>query len=196
MNQSSNKEKKNQSSINYKAKNIKTIIIIILLVVASLSLTYAYMLLNSTKTTDSTQAGCFVVNYTGQSINNTSLQSTEDYTQGEVSDIVLSKNKDCEIYTEASIYIHTNSSETDAPLSNEALKYKIMNGSTEVSSGSIKTVTSGNEEQLLATVPLTTTSTTYKVYLWIDSSISRGSYNEKTYSGYLYASSTQSSTIK
>lgn len=191
-----NNDGNNSGAKFFQRRNVRTSVVILMLIVMSLSATYAYLLINSTNTTSSTQAGCFVVNYTGQSINNMALQSTSDYTQGEVSKIVLSKNSDCEIYTEAAIYMHTNANSTDAPLENGALKYKIMSGDTEISSGVIEAVSEGNEEQLLTTVELTTTDTTYDVYLWIDPDISKGSYNGKTYSGYIYANSTQTSTIK
>lgn len=175
-------------------ENIKLSIIITLLVVLSLSSTYAYLELGSSnKNTTTGNAGCFVVNYTGQTINNSSLLSTTDYTKGAKSDIVLSKNANCEIYTKASIYLHTTT--TNAPISNGAMKYKIMKGTTEVASGVI-TADSANEEQLLTTVTLTTTSTTYSVYIWIDPAISLGTFHAKTYSGYIYASSTQTSTVK
>lgn len=176
-------------------ENFKLSIIISLIVVISLSATYAYLEIRG-ENTASGQGGCFEVNYTGQTINNSSLQSTTDYTQGAASNIVLSKNENCEIYTKASIYLHTNSGETNAPLSNGAMKYKIMQGTTEVATGVISAVTETTEDQLLATVDLTTTDTTYTVYLWIDPTISQGTYHEKTYSGYLYASSTQTSTVK
>ena len=178
-----------------KKENIKLSITIALLVVFSLAVTYAYLVLNASGTEDSGQGGCFVVNYTGQAISNASLQSTVDYTEGATSNIILSKNENCEIYNEASIYIHTDATQTDAPLSNGALKYKIMQGDTEISSGSIAAVTESSDDQLLATVDLTETATTYTVYLWIDPDISKGTYHEKNYAGYLYASSTQASTI-
>lgn len=175
-----------------KKENIKLSITILLIVVFSLSVTYAWMELNTNSSTSENQSGCFVVNYSGQEINNTSLKSTTNYLEGASSNIILSKNSNCKIYTEASIYIHTNSESTTAPLSNGAMKYKIMQGTTEIQSGTIEE----SEDQLLATVPLTDTNVTYIVYLWIDPEVSKGSYNGKTYSGYLYASSTQSSTVK
>lgn len=177
--------------------NFKLSIIVSLIVIISISATYAYMELSAINNNSTGTGGCFLVNYTGQAINNSSLQSTssfEDLTSAS-STIILSKNENCEIYTEAEILIHTNSTATDAPLSNGAMKYQIKNGSTIVSSGVIAAVTETSEDQLLATVPLTETNTTYTVYLWIDSTISQGTYNGKTYSGYLYARSTQSSTI-
>ena len=48
----------------------------------------------------------------------------------------------------------------------------------------------------LATVPLTKNVTTYDVYLYIDSNISNGYFDAKTYFGYIYASATQTSTVK
>ena len=178
--------------MNMTKTNIKSLIIVSILVVFALSTTYAFLNLSASNSTTATgEAGCFVVNYTGQTINNSSLVSTTNYAEGASSNVVLSKNANCKIYTEADIMIHTNTT-TTAPISNGALKYKVMNGTTEVSSGTI--TTTGDTK--LATVTLTTTATTYKVYIWIDSNISLGTYNGKSYSGYLYAKSIQTSTIK
>ena len=177
-------------------ENFKLSIIISIIVVLSLSTTYAYLELSAQASGNSGQGGCFEVDYSGQGIDASSLESTTDYTEGAISTITLSKDESCKIYTEASIYIHTNSSITTAPLEIGAMKYKIMQGTTEVSTGSIAAVSEGSEDQLLTTVTLTETEKTYTIYLWIDPDISRGQYNEKTYSGYFYASSTQSSTLK
>ena len=57
-------------------------------------------------------------------------------------------------------------------------------------------VTSMDSDTVLATVPLTDTKTEYKIYIWIDSTLSKGAYNDKAYSGYIYAKSTQTSTVK
>lgn len=51
------------------------------------------------------------------------------------------------------------------------------------------------EDTLLATLPLEEKEINYTVYLYIDSKVSLGKYNDKTYSGYLYASTEQTSTI-
>lgn len=174
-----------------KAINIKSSIIILLLIIFSLSATYAFLNLGTPSNAATGTAGCFEVNYTGQAISNSALVSTTTYTEGASSNVVLSKSEDCEIYTEADIMIHTNDS-TTAPISNGALKFKILQGTTEINSGTI--TTTGDTK--LATVTLSTTATTYTVYIWIDSDISIGTYNGTTYSGYLYANSTQTSTIK
>ena len=193
-------------------ENIKLSIIILLVVVVSLSATYAYLELSDSHSSATGTGGCFEVNYQATEINAAALRSTtnENYKDGASSTITLSRNANCEIYTEAYIYLHTNSvaANIKAPLCTEAyldenpnhsscsLRYKIVKveGETEtlLNEGSIMDV----EDQLLTTVDLTEVETLYKVYIWINSETSKGTYNKKTYSGYLYASSSQSSTIK
>ncbi len=180
-----------------KKENLKVTLIILLLVLVILSATYAYIVLNASNNSASGTGGCFEVNYTGQGIDSSSLQSTTNYLEGAHAQITLSKNANCEIYTTAEIFVYTDPSST-APLG-AALKYKILNGDTVIADGSItEELTSGasSADKLLATVPLTEESTLYDIYIWVDSSISNGAYNGKTYSGYLYASSTQTSTIE
>ena len=50
-------------------------------------------------------------------------------------------------------------------------------------------------DTLLATLPLEDTEITYTIYLYIDSTVSLGNYNDKTYSGYIYATTEQTSTV-
>lgn len=181
---------------NTKTNNIKLIIIITVIIVFMLSSTYAFIEFSAIANTTSTEAGCFEVNYTAQEINASALVSTTNYLEGAKSEVVLSKAEDCEIYNEASIYIHTNASATTAPINDyQALKYKVLNSSNTVLSEGAITTTDGTDVKI-ATVPLTTTATTYSIYIWVDSDISQGNYNETTYSGYIYAESIQTSTIK
>lgn len=174
-----------------KKENIKSIIIIGVIVLFSLGSTYAFLNFSASNNTATGVGGCFKVNYSGQAINNLSIQSTSTYTEGASSDVILSKSTDCKIYTEAEIYIHTNTT-TTAPISNGALKYKVLNGNTTVGEGSV----TATGDTKLATVTLSNTATTYKVYLWIDSDTSNGTYHETTYSGYIFASAIQTSTVK
>lgn len=178
-----------------KEKN-KSIIIIFIVAILFLSATYAYFNLSVSNNTATGEGGCFEVNYTGQEIDESALKSTVNYAEGAYSEITLSKNEDCEIYTTAEIYIHTDS-ETTAPLA-EPLKYIILNEGTTVAEGSILeelTEEGDYADVLLATVPLTEEEVIYDIYIWIDSSISNGIYNNTTYTGYLYAKSTQTSTV-
>ena len=50
-------------------------------------------------------------------------------------------------------------------------------------------------DTLLATLPLEDKEITYTIYLYIDSTVSLGNYNDKTYSGYIYATTEQTSTV-
>lgn len=176
-------------------------VLILILVVLILGATYAYMSVSAVNNSAAGEAGCFEVDYTGNAINATNLASTTNYLEGAKTVVTLSKADGCEIYTSADIYIKTNDSST-APIDNpKALKYKIFQGN--FSDGSTPTGAAIGEGYIddlqatikIASVNLTTTATNYTIYIWIDSDLSDGEYNGKTYSGYIYAESVQSSTI-
>ena len=190
-------------------ENIKLIILISLIAIVSLSSTYAFIQLNATSNTATGTGGCFNVNYSGNStdVNNSEVVTSTQYTTVKSTKIALYKSADCDIYTEASIYLHTDTNTNSAPLCLEStnqdyidgccsMKYQVMQGDTVISSGTVNEPTNENDDQILATVPLTTSSVSYDVYLWIDSSTSKGIYHGTTYSGSIYASAIQSSTIK
>lgn len=154
--------------------------------------TYAYLDINNTNNVVQGTVGCFDVSYTGERIRHTNLSATTNYLEGAKSTVTVAKTTSCKIYTEAQIFIHIDDS-TTAPIDTvQALKYKVMQGSTNISSG---VISSKNTEILLATVPITTTTTNYNIYIWVDSSISNKQYDEVDLSGYIYAVSTQSSTV-
>ena len=186
---------------NIQKTDIKLLIVISIIVTTVLSTTYALLNFDAQSTTNATQSGCFVVDYTGSVLTSNSLVSTTDYTKGSHATVTLKKNSGCQIYTKATISLYTDTN-SNAPLNGvQALKYKVMSGSTEVATGVIKNtattdISPKNFAVNLATVNLTTTATTYDIYIWIDKSISHGEYHSKTYSGYIYATSEQTSTIK
>ena len=171
---------------------IKYLYFIIIYCIIITSGTYAYQYINTTSSNITGMGGCFNVNYTGENITTSSISTTTNYEDGSKTTVTLSKNSSCKLYTEANIYLHTNNN-TTAPIETiPALKYKLYNGSSQISEG---TITNKND-YLLGTVPLTDTSTTYTVYLYIDPAISIGNYNGTSYSGYIYADSHQTSTIE
>ena len=170
---------------------VRIVIIIILVTITILSTTYAYLQIQISTNTNNSDAGCFQVSYEGTEINNTTLLTTTDYHEGATSNITLSKSSSCKIYTEANIYLNTNQTST-APINTiEAMKYKIVTSDGYERNGFITTT----GDTLLATVPLTDTSTTYTTYLWIDSNLSEGAYDNTNYSGHIYADARQTSTI-
>lgn len=186
-------------------KNIQLSLLITILVVATLGTTYAYLNSSANNSNPTGTGGCFNVAYTkGQDID--SLISTSNYEEGTSTTVTLSKAQDCEIYTTASIHINTTnttSNPTTAPIATvKALKYKIVTSGNSIVNDD-GTTTSTKEgvidvigDKTLANVNLTTTATQYTIYLWIDSSISEGQFDSTTYSGYIYAESTQASTIE
>ena len=137
------------------------------------------------------QGGCFEVNYSAQEINASNLSSTTKYWEGASSTIILSKASSCKIYTEANIYVNTNQSST-APIDTvPALRYKLFMESNQISEGLI----TQKGDTLVATVPLTDSTVNYTLYVWIDSSLSGGNYDNTSYSGQIFAESSQTSTV-
>lgn len=182
-------------------RNLMSSFIVGIIVVLVLSSTYAFLIFTTSQNTNETVAGCFQVNYSGQEIQSEELKSTEQYSDGAQTEIQLWKDEDCDIYTEANLYIHTDTKSTTAPVGKDvALKYQVVQvlntGQEKVVDGAAGSINpDGNGDLLIHTVHLTNDIQTYKVYLWIDSNISLGSYDNTSYQGYIYATSTQTSTV-
>ena len=154
--------------------------------------TYAFMNFNANSVAGEGQGGCFQVSYTGQEITAGDFLSTDNYLESANTTVTLSKASTCKIYTEANIYLHTNST-TTAPIdTTPAMKYKLITDDSVEYSGVVKK----SCDVLLAKVPITDTAKTYTLYLWVDYEVSNGEYNDSTYSGYIYAESYQTSTIE
>ena len=178
---------------NVKTRTIILLIIsIIAVLITTLSITYAFQNLSAIKeNAASGTGGCFQVSYSGTNLSSNDILSTIDYKESTYSTISLSKDTSCKIYTHANIYLHTNDTTTAPITTTPALRYKVIASDGYERNGLITTT----NDALLATVPVTDTSASYKVYLWIDSDLSGGSYDQTSYSGYIYATSTQTSTI-
>lgn len=155
--------------------------------------TYAFMTFSAISDNVATgQGGCFQVNYSGQELNAGDILSTDNYLEGAHTTVTLSKDSSCKIYTEANIYIHTNT-ETTAPIDTvEAMRYKLVTEDNIEYNGFVKK----SCDVLVATVPITDSSITYDIYVWVDSNLSGGVYHDTTYSGYIYAESSQTSTVE
>ena len=130
--------------MDLKKYNIKLTIVILLIITTVLSTTYAFLNLTKSNNTEESTAGCFVVDYTGKIVS-TNLGSIDtstvasDYTKGSHATVTLNKdsNKECMIYTKATISLHTDTANT-APLNQpQALYYKVLSGETVISSGVI-----------------------------------------------------------
>lgn len=188
--------------------NTKLIITILVVITLSLSITYAYVEFAPTANTASEGEACFDIEYEGQDFSTSNIVSAESYSDGAKATVTLNLSEDCNITADANIYIHTNTgdSETTAPINEvQALKYLIRSSDTEVDGTTGVIITEYEDEEgntvikedlQIASVELTTTPTSYEIYIWVDSEISQGNYNNTTYSGYIYAESIQTSTVK
>lgn len=209
-----------------KKSNIPMIIIIILLISLALGSTYAFLQITNPEGQVQGVAGCFEIDYTGvtgkyQNYEN-KLESSTNYNESYINEetqaeegfatVTLAKNENCKIYNEATINLHTESGTADDGeektssdlltkytidgVEQTALKYTVLNSSgTIISEGSIF----NTGATPLATVDLTDTEETYKIYIWVDSNITYNNdqnitYHDLRYSGYIYVDATQTST--
>ena len=186
-------KKNNKKFVLSKVRIVSITYLIVMYAVIIMTSTYAYKEFSSEREGLTGQGGCFNVDYFGREITSLNILTSENYKNGAKTSVVLSKNSSCKLYSLANIYLHTNNS-TTAPISTiTALKYKVLDGETIIAEG---TVTEKNSDKLLKTVPLTENPTNYYIYLYIDSELSEGNYNDTTYSGYIYAEANQTSTIE
>ncbi len=131
-------------------------------------------------------SGCFTINYTkGQDVTGSIEAGTSYSDKGVSSDIVMYKDPACKVDALGTLYLTTNDT-SSIDFSTGALKYSVVVNGTEVASGSVK----GIANQVIYRFYLNNTETTYKVYLWLDSSL----YIEKqddNYSGFVHAEAVQ-----
>ena len=182
--------------------NKRLFIIIVVIVTVLLSSTYAFLSLEDSTNSATGEGGCIDVNYEATVIDASNLISTDTEPTEAFSTITLSNKDNCEVYTEFVIKVNTSADETTANIGNDALKYNVscsvaggVTSNVFTSSGSIN-VTGDLEIATFNFDEPTVDVATCDVYIWVDSSISKGSYNGETYSGYIYAESRQSSTVK
>ena len=131
-------------------------------------------------------SGCFTINYTkGQDVTGSIEAGTSYQDKGVSTDIVMYKDPNCKVDALGTLYLTTNDT-SSIDFSTGALKYSVVVNGTEVASGSVK----GIANQVIYRFYLNNTKTTYKVYLWLDSSL----YIEKqddNYSGFVHAEAVQ-----
>ena len=131
-------------------------------------------------------SGCFTINYTkGQDVTSSIEVGTSYSDKGVSSDIVMYKDPACKVDALGTLYLTTNDT-SSIDFSTGALKYSVVVNGTEVASGSVK----GIANQVIYRFYLNNTETTYKVYIWLDSSL----YIEKqddNYSGFVHAEAIQ-----
>lgn len=102
----------------------------------------------------------------GTDITSGTINPSATYTGGNSVTITLyKKDNTYDIY--GHIYLDVTSIGDKLKNSN-ALKYAVVSGGNVISSGSMKGTSSGTSKLIATNIPLSTTSTTYSVYLWFD----------------------------
>ena len=179
------------SKIRITSSLIMILLIYIIFITGS---TYAYLAIGNNNNSINGIGSCGNVSYNGTNVIGANLNTTTNYTEGAHSTVTVSKTANSG-YVEADIFIHNNSGSVPFNVGAEgydAFKYVVLDGSTIIGGGII---TKSNKDQLLATIPLTVTSRTYDVYVWVDANLSHGLYSNTSYSGYIYAKAICESTV-
>ena len=155
-------------------KLLYSLLIVLLIVVVSVSITYAWLSWSGVVNISGTSE-CFDVNYVkGQDIGsdsnpaNFSLAST--YTEGLSSVIKVNLKDTCTITNgTGTLYLNTDTSVTSSTiLSGKVLKYQVLDGTTPVGSG---IVSSAESIEIYKDIPITTTVKTITVYIWLDGNL-------------------------
>ena len=168
-----------------KSKIFGAVIGVIIFIICVAGLTYAWFTWTSTNTTIQGDSGCFTIQYTnGQAISG-SISPSADYTGGKSTTATLNINSTCTTEGNATIRLTTNGTSTII-LNENAVKYAVYQGTTEINSG----VVTGNTQNL-ATVQLTKTATEYTVYVWVDGNIADNDYVGTSYTGSISVYATQ-----
>ena len=167
------------------SKTFGTVIGVIIFIICVAGLTYAWFTWASGNTIIQGDSGCFTIQYTnGQAISG-AISPSADYTGGQNTTATLNINPTCTTEGDATIRLTTNNTST-IDLTENAVKYAVYQGTTEINSG----VVTGNTQDL-ATVQLTKTATEYTVYVWVDGNIADNDYVGASYSGSISVYATQ-----
>lgn len=149
--------------------------------------TYAWFTWSSSNTVLNGTTGCFTIVYpTGTGFSG-AMNMSSAYSGGRMASVTISISSSCTIGGTFDLYLYTTSG--DSPLlTGGALKYAVYTGTTSLGTG---TITATGAKLLVDNRPLTTTATTYNVWLWLDGSMADNSYAGKAYVGYIYATASQ-----
>lgn len=104
--------------------------------------------------------------------------------------VTLNINSECSVAGKGTITLNVGSDTGSVLLSEGALKYAVYDSTktNELASG---TLTATGDKTLYTNFSLSTTATTYYVYVWLDGTIADNDYINAPFSGYLRASAVQ-----
>ena len=155
-------------------KLLYSLLIVLLIVIVSVSITYALLSWSGVVNISGTSE-CFDVNYVkGQDIggdsNPANFVLANNYTQGLSSVIKVNLKDTCTITNgTGTLYLNTDTSVTSSILlSGKLLKYQVLDDTTPVGSGIIS---SAESIEIYKDIPITTTVKTITVYIWLDGNL-------------------------
>ena len=154
-------------------KLLYSLLIVLLIVIVSVSITYAWLSWSGVVNISGTSE-CFDVNYVkGQDIGsdsnpaNFSLAST--YTGGLSSVIKVNLKDTCTISNgTGTLYLNTDTTTSSILLTSGVLKYQVLDGATEVANG---TVSSTGNLPIYNNIEINNEVKQLTVYVWLDGSL-------------------------
>lgn len=174
---------------NKKSKIIGSVIGVFLFIALVAGISYAWLTWSgrAIPITGSSQQ-CFTINYTvnksvGTSNASVPIKYQSSYVGSQYAEVILGVGSSCTGVTgNGTIYLSTTNASND--ILKGGLYYTVVSvsGGTEtvLSEGSIMQTT---EKKLLTNINVTSTSVTYRVYLWVNGAYADDTYLNATYSG-------------
>ena len=154
-------------------KLLYSLLIVLLIVIVSVSITYAWLSWSSSVNIGGTSE-CFDVNYVkGQDIGSDSNQANfslaSSYKEGLSSVLKVNLKDTCTITNgTGTLYLNTDSTTSSILLTSGVLKYQVLDGTTEVANG---TVTKTGSLAIYKDIAITSTVKELTVYVWLDGSL-------------------------
>ena len=151
-------------------KKILLLLLSILLMLLAIGVTYSYFSWQSTNKTNITiSTGQIIITFNGGSnVTGKKLIPVSTKEKGETAGTGVAKTFTVSSTQTAYMNVYLNLDTFPTALRDKSLVWELYNGTTKVSSGNFGAVVQGDSITLLRRQSVTTTSVTYKLYIWID----------------------------
>jgi len=174
----------------YDKEKYLMLIPVIALILIAIGATYAFFQASASNSDTITGSGeCYTVNYTKGNDISGEIEPVADYTSGKSTDIIMYSDPNCASMT-GTLYITTNNTST-MDFTDKALRYTVVVDGNVVSEGAVNGTTN---QVIYSGFTLNTTSTTYTVYVWLDTSLEdTTNTSDESFSGFIHADAVVSS---
>ena len=151
-------------------KMIFRISFLVILALLVIGVTYAWFVWRAPEDKSvSVSIGQITVNYDdGPDITNNNLIPVSTKEKGIVKDIIVSSSSPTTLY----LNLYLNVKSISDYLKEDSFKWAIYNGDSVITEGNFSSVINGNDITLLDGVAISSTPTTYTLYIWIDGNMS------------------------